>query len=427
MNIQQPHQHSQPPQPQQQQPYNAQAPNMHLNQFTTQPTQNTGAAPTPPVNGQLPPAGYPNQYQMNAQGPQQQAPQIPQGLQAPHPQATAQGFVKKPDDPSFTNTIGNIPKPQVAPVNAQFNLPAGPNTQMIQPNQMQNGPNMPGQTTGQNNVKLLPQQSNINMPINQANTVVSNNPALFNGNQSSQNPQGVLNQQTVLIKQQGQAMNSTASPQMIPQQQQQQNQQHQIVQQTLSSQTIPFIPTTQTVQMMPNKPTGQIDQTKPLDSLGQIVQLQQNPQQMAGMNQQQPGGQQVFLGGQTASFIDQQQQLIQDNLNPKPAEAATASPAKKLTKKQLKKLNAGEDPSAETTPTKKTPKQRKIVPKKDSLNNSLSSSGSQTDLNKEGINGEGEAGATGDPSQQAKIDATIDDFMKQYKMKTKKSKKKTDK
>jgi len=59
---------------------------------------------------------------------------------------------------------------------------------------------------------------------------------------------------------------------------------------------------------------------------------------MAGMNQQQPGGQQVFLGGQTASFIDQQQQLIQDNLNPKPAEAATASPAKKINQKTAEKV-----------------------------------------------------------------------------------------
>lgn len=380
--------------PQHQQPYNTQAPNMHLNQFTTQSNPNTGtpspalASNAPPQPGQLNSTGniqpnYPNQYQMSPQGPQQ----------APIPQA--QGFVKKTDDPSFSNAAQNVPKPQV-PVNPQFNLPPS-NNQLIPPNAIPNTSTMPGS----NNVKILQTQSNINLPINQTNTVMYNS-----SNQANSS------QQTVLIKQQAQSVNSTANPQMITQQQNQ----HQIVQQNLSSQTIPFIPTTQTVQMMPNKP---MDQTKPLESLGKIVQLQQNPQQMANMNQS--GQQQVYLGGQTASFIDQQQQLIQDNLNPKLL--GTASPAKKLTKKQLKKLNAGEDLS-DTTPTKKTTKQRKIVPKKGSLNNSLSSSGSQTDLNKEGVNGD-ETAAAGDSSQQAKIDATIDDFMKQYKMKTKK--KKTDK
>lgn len=176
--------------------------------------------------------------------------------------------------------------------------------------------------------------------------------------------------------------------------------------------------------MAPNQ-TAQAT-TQPVNVNGQP---QPMPLQMYGTNPGQPGN-----ANQTVSFLDQQQQLIQSNLNPDAVQstdsAAKASPAKKLTKKQLKKLNSGEnlDMSADGTTPKKTPKPRK--PKKEKktgeLNNSMSSSGSHTDLAAVG-NGEetGENGSNPATTTQSNIDSTIDDFMKQYKAekKTKKGKK----
>ena len=117
---------------------------------------------------------------------------------------------------------------------------------------------------------------------------------------------------------------------------------------------------------------------------------------------------QTFPMINTMSFIDKQQQMISDNLNT--SVDSTKSPAKKLTKKQLKALENGE-PMPE-----KTPKQRKIKPKKGSLDNSMDAEGVCNEI--EGINRPELPAST-----QSKIDATIDDFMKQYKMKNKKKKK----
>jgi len=171
-------------------------------------------------------------------------------------------------------------------------------------------------------------------------------------------------------------------------------------------------------------------------SLPQQQQQQQQPMplQQAMYQQQQPVA-------ATVSFLDQQQQIIQENLQASTAATlipvvdqavSKASPAKKLTKKQLKKLEAGEELTAEDlTPKKKTPKQRKLQPKtsaKDAgLNNSVDSSSSQTEL----VNPEKQMDAEGSnscsrlmpDSTQANIDATLDDLMKQYKLKGKKGKK----
>ncbi len=163
-------------------------------------------------------------------------------------------------------------------------------------------------------------------------------------------------------------------------------------------------------------------------------QQQPMPLQQAMYQQQQPVA-------ATVSFLDQQQQIIQENLQASTAATpipvvdqavSKASPAKKLTKKQLKKLEAGEELTAEDlTPKKKTPKQRKLQPKtsaKDAgLNNSVDSSSSQTEL----VNPEKQMDAEGSnscsrpmpDSTQANIDATLDDLMKQYKLKGKKGKK----
>ena len=136
----------------------------------------------------------------------------------------------------------------------------------------------------------------------------------------------------------------------------------------------------------------------------------------------------------TMSFIDKQQQLINENLNTTnnnsnsstlfdsnataSTAATTKSPSKKLTKKQLLlQQSPGADDSLASA--KKTPAQRKIKPKKGSLDTSMTSgvdeSGAETDK------------CTLSATAQSKIDATIDDFMKQYKIKTKSKKSKSKK
>lgn len=125
----------------------------------------------------------------------------------------------------------------------------------------------------------------------------------------------------------------------------------------------------------------------------------------------------------TASFLDQQQQLIQENLQQQQVtQTAKPTPAKKLTKKQLKKLEAGEELTADDlTPKKKAAKPRKIQPKpKEGLDNSVDSSSSQV----EGLAAGDDLDSKPMPeSTQANIDATLDDLMKQYKLKGKKKKK----
>ncbi len=135
----------------------------------------------------------------------------------------------------------------------------------------------------------------------------------------------------------------------------------------------------------------------------------------------------------TVSFLDQQQQMIQDNLQAVSSTTlqvgdqtvSKASPAKKLTKKQLKKLEAGEELTADDlTPKKKTPKQRKLQPKIAAKDGDESSS-SQTEFVNADKNGEPEGNSCSKPmadSTQANIDATLDDLMKQYKLKGKKGK-----
>ena len=140
--------------------------------------------------------------------------------------------------------------------------------------------------------------------------------------------------------------------------------------------------------------------------------------------QQQAAGGGAYAVNPTMSFIDKQQQLINENLQTAsymdPAAAQLKqSPGKKLTKKQLLQqqqqptgtdLNSGgENELTAGAGAKK--KQRQIRPKKSSLENSMTGEGGD------------EEKCTLSATTQSKIEATIDDFMKQYKLKTKKTKK----
>jgi hypothetical protein len=139
---------------------------------------------------------------------------------------------------------------------------------------------------------------------------------------------------------------------------------------------------------------------------------------------------------QTIAFMDQQQHIISENLNSSLSfqksssngaeilsnnsdniTSAVTPTGKKLTKKQLQKLANGE--SLESI-LKKTPTQRKLKPKKSSLESSLNESANQQTESSEanGNSTNNQVSAT----TQSNIDATIDDFMKQYKMKSKKPK-----
>jgi len=137
--------------------------------------------------------------------------------------------------------------------------------------------------------------------------------------------------------------------------------------------------------------------------------------------------------------MDKQQQIISENLNtfnqqpvstiavapppPLPSQSANnleqpnnvnISPGKKLTKKQLKALANGEP-----LPEKK---QRKLKPKKgSSLENSLNDSTTLNNSQQDENNTNGLSAST-----KSKIDATIDDFMKEYKLKKKKKKQKNE-
>ena len=108
---------------------------------------------------------------------------------------------------------------------------------------------------------------------------------------------------------------------------------------------------------------------------------------------------------------------------PEGVEATTKQSPKKITKKQLKQAAMGSE-GGDGEPKKKP------RAKKSSLNNSLSSSSSMADLSAiAALEAKVDPDDKGDPlpaSTHAKIEATIDDLMKQYKMDTKKKKKKKD-
>jgi len=149
-------------------------------------------------------------------------------------------------------------------------------------------------------------------------------------------------------------------------------------------------------------------------------------------------------------FIGQQQQLNNDNhLNVSSSLNITLetkqAPGKKLKKKQLLQQSLTDD--SDTSPTKIT-QQRKIRPKKDSLSQSLSSSSSVTDIsinnnssvlsihnssidtsinnnlklmNEQNSNTEFKMEPGMSATNSYNIEATIDDLMKQYKVKEKKN------
>ena len=140
------------------------------------------------------------------------------------------------------------------------------------------------------------------------------------------------------------------------------------------------------IQMIPK--IDPINQNQNIDiqktNLDSLYQNNQSIPSTLNLNQALPTNA-LYTVNNTVSFLGQQQQLISENLNNSNKETNSLntslennkSPGKKLTKKQLLQQSLTTDDS-DTSPIKKA--QRKIRPKKDSLNNSLSSSSSVNDL-----------------------------------------------